>query len=564
MKITDLKIKNFRTLEAVDLEFPSSYTAICGPNDCGKTNVVRAIRALMKEDSPLPTFEFDDEEEVSVKDDYPKWKNTNPSEREIQFEITLLIERERDTGLFQFVTKQLSLTIGDESQISLVVKTTYRGDKSVDVRVRCVNNEYTGIDAQQILNRLQSSRSILFHNSTQIELPAPFRGGRGGYIRAASPEHEALVASMKVTVNRGLGKISKSHQKEMENLLGRLETKYKVALSMPAFDFTSVPFSMTLGQKKCNVPLDDWGSGTKNRTLILLTLFRAKQLGDSEASASKITPVIIIEEPESFLHPAAQAELGRVLHDLSEEFQVQVVVTTHSPYLLSMTNPNSNILLCRHTRYKQLVETERVDTTGDNWMKPFGLALGLESEEFKPWKELILSGSNAILLVEGDTDKQYFEMLRAPEHGTNRLDFSGEIVSYEGTGALQNTVLLRFVMNTYRRLFVTYDLDAEGQLQKGLSALGLERKKHHIPIGVNSPGRRNIEGLLPDSVRTSVYSANSGLVQAATQGTKAEQESARSNLKKLLLDEFKRNAAPGPEYFGNFYPLVKMINSALK
>ena len=284
MKITEFKIRNFRTLESVDLEFPSSYTAICGPNDCGKTNVVRAIRALMKEDSPLPTFDFDDEEEVSVKDDFPKWKTTTPSEREIQFEITLLIERERDTGLFQFVTKQLSLTIGDESQIRLVVTTTYRGDKSDDVRVKCGDNEYTGIDAQQILNRLQSSRSILFHNSTQIELPAPFRGGRGGYIRASSPEQEALVASMKVTVNRGLGKISKSHQKEMENLLGRLETKYKVALSMPAFDFTSVPFSMTLGQKKCDVPLDDWGSGTKNRTLILLTLFRAKQLGDSEAS----------------------------------------------------------------------------------------------------------------------------------------------------------------------------------------------------------------------------------------------------------------------------------------
>ena len=160
---------------------------------------------------------------------------------------------------------------------------------------------------------------------------------------------------------------------------------------------------------------------------------------------------------------------------------MQVVVTTHSPYLLSMTNPNSNILLSRHTRYKQLVETERVDTTGDNWMKPFGLALGLESEEFKPWKELILSGSNAILLVEGETDKQYFEMLRAPEHRANRLDFSGEIVSYEGTGALQNTVLLRFVMNTYRRLFVTYDLDAESQLQKSLTALGLERKNTICP-----------------------------------------------------------------------------------
>jgi putative ATP-dependent endonuclease of OLD family len=369
---------------------------------------------------------------------------------------------------------------------------------------------------------------------------------------------------MKGTVNRGLAKISRSHQQELESLLGRLETRYKVALSMPAFDFTSVPFRVTLGQKKCDVPLDEWGSGTKNRTLILLTLFRAKQLGESEASASKITPVIVIEEPESFLHPAAQAEFGRVLQDLAEEFQVQVVVTTHSPYLLSMASPGSNILLSRHTRYKQLVETQRQDTTGENWMKPFGLALGLESEEFKPWKQLILSGSSALLLVEGETDKQYFEMLRAAEHGANRLDFSGEIVAYDGTGSLQNTILLRFVKNTYRRLFVTYDLDAEERVERTLSGLGLEKKKHHMPVGLNSPGKRNIEGLLPDSVRTSVYSANAGLVQAATQGTKEEQESARNSLKKLLLDEFRKRAVPGPEWFGNFYPLVRIISNALK
>ena len=108
MKITEFKIRNYRTLESVDLDFPSSYAAICGPNDCGKTNVVRAIRALMKQDPPFSTFEFEEEQEVSVKDDYPKWKNANPSEREIQLEITLLIQRERDAGLFQFVTKQLS------------------------------------------------------------------------------------------------------------------------------------------------------------------------------------------------------------------------------------------------------------------------------------------------------------------------------------------------------------------------------------------------------------------------------------------------------------------------
>ena len=108
-----------------------------------------------------------------------------------------------------------------------------------------------------------------------------------GQIREITGQHEALVASMKKTLSRGVAKISKSQQLELEGLLGRLKTKYKVGLSLPAFDFGQLPFSITLGDRKFEVPLDDWGSGTRNRTLILLAPFRARQIRDSEPSAAK-------------------------------------------------------------------------------------------------------------------------------------------------------------------------------------------------------------------------------------------------------------------------------------
>jgi len=563
MKITSFKIRNYRTFESVDLSFPAAYAAICGPNDSGKTNVVRAIRALMKEESPLQLITFRDEEEFTVKDNYPKWKETEPSKREIQFEITLSLHIERDAGFVQFLTKQLSLEIKDDT-LELTLELTHcAGQQEPFVKARALGNEYTDLEAQEALKKLQTSKSILFHNSTQTDSRFPFRDDIGGYIRAMSREHEALVDSMKKKVKRGLAKISKSHKKELESLLGRLGTKYIVGLSMPAFDFSHVPFNVTLGQKKYDVPLSDWGSGTKNRTLILLTLFRARQIADSEPSASKVTPIIVIEEPESFLHPSAQAEFGRVLNDLAEEFQVQVIVTTHSPYLLNMDNPDANILLSRHTRYNQLRESERIDTGGDNWVRPFSLALGLESGEFRPWKGLFLSGADAILLVEGKTDKEYFEMLRDSAHGSNRLDFTGDIVAYGGTGKLKNTVLLRFVKDRHPRLFVTYDLDATQLLEKSLKALGLERKKQYLPLGRSSAGAGNIEGLLPKTIMTAVYANNPDLVQAATSGTPDERKSARNRLKELMLKEFKDKSIPGEEYFAGFYPIVKLINKAL-
>jgi energy-coupling factor transporter ATP-binding protein EcfA2 len=563
VRLRSARIHNYRTLESVDLDFPSSYAAICGPNDSGKTNVVRALRALVR-GVPLGPYGFPDEEDFSRKDDYPKWKDTEPSKQEVSFEVTVELDKARDVGFYQFVVTQLKLE-NLANPLALQIAILYRGEKpEAVVTVQTGGSEFTGLDAQQVLKKLQSSRSILFHNSTESETRYVYpRRSVAGHIREITGQHERLVESMKRTVSRGLAKISKSQQAEFEDLLGRLQTKYKVGLSLPPFDFGYLPFSITLGDKKVEVPLDDWGSGTRNRTLVLLALFRARQIGDSEASASKITPVILIEEPESFLHPAAQAEFGRVLRDLAEEFKVQVIVTTHSPYLLNLKDPTSNILLSRRTAYNQLRATERVDTSGENWMAPFGIALGLDAEEIKPWKAMMLAGADSILLVEGETDVKYFEMLRGAEHASNRLQFQGDIVSYEGTGSLSNTVLLRFVKNRYRKFFVTFDLDAEDKIEKTLKCLQFEKHKHYLPVGLNMAGKRNIEGLLPDVVTKAVYEANANLVQAATTGTKDEQESAKRKLKNLLQLEFKKRATPGRDFFGHFYVLSKAINKAM-
>ncbi len=564
MKVMSLDIRNFRTLESLTLIFPSSYTAISGANDSGKTNVVRAVRSLMREDSGEPSF-GEDEDQLSLKKDFPKWSKADQAEQKIQIHVELSVHRDRDAGFYQFVVKHLSLTSPPEVLEIAILAIYGIGRKDPLVAVRIGEDTYSDLSAEEVLKKLQSSKSVLFYNSIQSDANYVYSGGSvAGTIREITGRHGSVVAAMKRTVNRGLAKISRKQQIEFEGLLGRLRTKYKVGLSMPAFDFSYTPFTITLGDTKYAVPLDDWGGGTKNRTLILLTLFRARQISESEASAGKITPVIIIEEPESFLHPSAQAEFGRVLQDLADEFQIQVIVTTHSPYLLNTKEPKANILLRRKMKFKQLRETEKVEISTENWMAPFAQTLGLNAEEFKPWKSLILGGTDAILLVEGDTDKEYFEMLRGDEHRENRLTFSGDIVTYDGTGNLENTVLLRFVKNRYDRLFVTFDLDAAGRLEKSLKALQLEKERHFLPVGLKGPGKQNIEGLLPERVTKAVYGANSDLVQAATSGTKDEQQSAKNKLKRLLLEEFKRVAKPGIEDYGHFYRITKAINKALR
>lgn len=293
-----------------------------------------------------------------------------------------------------------------------------------------------------------------------------------------------------------------------------------------------------------------------------MTIFRAKKVADSPTSASKVTPVIVVEEPESFLHPLAQAEFGRVLQDLAEEFRVQIIVTTHSPYLLSQDRPESNILLSRRTVRGKLRGTERVDTSGDRWMEPFALALGMAADEFHPWRELFFSKPRPLLLVEGEIDKQYFELLRDPKHGANALRFDGDIVPYGGCGALRNQTLLQFIKGRFGTVLVTFDLDAEETVAGTLQALGFRKGHSYFPIGEDAPGRRCIEGLLPERIWSAVIGETPQLAQALSSASAEERKEAQGQLKQRLFDRFTQEAIPGDDY-EKLYAVARSINEAL-
>ena len=561
MRITGLKTTNYRTLESLDLSLPTFYTAICGKNDSGKTNIIKALQSIMEEEGP---YYVGEELGFSIKEDFPKWKQSSSQPKQISVIMQLEVNSIADTGLYQFLTQYLKLTTTDVD-INLKLEVSHKADEAQpEVSLQISENKYDPLQSQEVLKRIQSSKAFFFHNSTEFLPPAFFRSGYGGTLRELSGEDSAQVDSIKKAVNKGLKKIARRQQEEITELLGRLESKYTVGLTLPTFDPGVMPLNITLGDNKIDVDLDNWGSGTRNRTLILVTLFRAHQVSQATTSPSKTTPIIVIEEPESFLHPSAQAEFGRILQDLSEEFKVQVIATTHSPYMLSQKKPESNILLDRKNIRNKMRETIRINTTGDNWMRPFGEALGIDNSEFSHWKDVFFNPTESILLVEGEIDKEYFELIRDQNHGINRLDFSGEIYPYCGCGNLKNTVLLRFLKNRYKRIFVTYDLDTESEIEPLLTPLGFQRGKQYTSIGINVSGKRNIEGLLPDHIKQAVNATHHDLVDQLTDSNKKDRDSARSRLKKLYLDEFKNNAQPGEDHFKQFYQVAKVINKALK
>lgn len=246
-----------------------------------------------------------------------------------------------------------------------------------------------------------------------------------------------------------------------------------------------------------------------------------------------------MEEPESFLHPSAQAEFGKVLNNLADDFGIQILATTHSPYMLNQTNPHANLLLERHVYRKRLKETRRVETEGDDWMLPFADNLGVVAGEFIPWKKIVSSPNSKIVLVEGDIDVEYFALLKNKYPNIYQLPDEIEVVGYGGKDALKNTQVLQFMLSRLERVFITFDLDVEKEVKGKLESIGLSDGANFCAVGVDKPGKECIEGLLPDSILKAVYSENVDDVAALGSTHSGAKKSAKSNLKKAALAKFR-------------------------
>ncbi len=562
MKIQRLKVLNYRTLEDVEIHFSSYYCAICGKNNSGKTNVIRALRLFFRDLTPYYMFPFEEKPRISIKEDYPAWALKDGTTKSVLVEVEAQIFKASDGGLYQFLVDYLDIQ-GTPEALELQVSTS-SGETGEPAVTASMNGVAIGDrKAQEVLKKIQSSPTAVFHDSTDPDASGFLTRRAGSPGELGKAERDELEKA-KGRLNRSLAKVAKRQQKEMGELLGRLKEKYKIGLSISEFDPDNFPYKFTLEDGGTNIPIENWGSGTQNQTFILMALFRAKRISEVESSPSKITPVIVIEEPESFLHPSAQGEFGHLIQSLAEEFRVQVIVTTHSQYMLSMTRPECNILLERHQVQRgKTRETRIVDTAGERWMEPFALALGVDNEHFKPWRSALFSDADSILLVEGETDQAYLELLQDEGHGEARLKFRGFIYPYGGRDQIRNRALIGLLKCRYKRFFITYDLDADKELSKLFEESGLQRGKQFLAIGQNVPGKDSIEGLLPDAVLSAVYGAHVDLVQQVQSSNREYRESARSRLKKLLLDEFKRVSRPGEEHYAKFYAVAKKVDAAM-
>lgn len=534
MKLEEVLVQNYRTLENIRVGFSGYYTAISGQNNAGKTTLMKVIRSVFRDNS-REHFYWRRRGDFSYEEDKTQWIQGSP---DVTFQYKCTINQESDQGLFLFIEKFNEAPIGKDFA-TLTIKILHKKEGDFDCVVSVGDRELSSYDSKEIYQKLVSSTLAFMHDSASSH--SPIFGSRGQFLHELtfSPDELKQIADEQRKMQNKIKSISKAHRSELSTLLGHLRERYEVEFSIPDGMFSgNLPFEINLKDKNVDVPLADWGSGTQNRTQIMMSILQANRI-KSKPDENKITPMVLIEEPESFLHPSAQAEFGRVLRDLANELKIQTIVTTHSPYMLSQENISSNILLARKAHYGKVKETEVVELKEESWMEPFSEILGLDNSEFASWKKVLTSEKSCVMLVEGDIDKKYYEHIHSLNIPGLRLPEGIEIVPYEGKDSLKNSILLKFIVQKFKKVFVTFDLDAKLELERTMVQIGLVEGSQYMAIGAIKPGRQCIEGLLPERILAKVHAENTDLVMQLTSAETRDRKSAKSSIKQKLLTEFK-------------------------
>ncbi|WP_122050147.1 ATP-dependent endonuclease [Asaia bogorensis] len=539
MIIINIGANNFRTFSKFSLDIPHNYVAISGKNNAGKTAILRIIQHFLTDDANSSFSPFNSE--ISFTRDCTQWVAAEAEDMSIS--LTIEIDHHQDSEVF-FVVKTFSSIDEDIKKIRISMSQKY--NKGGGSQISCIVNEkeIEGQKASEVLKKIRSASNMVVHNSTNPERNIFYAGG-GSFTEIIeahfSPDDQQKIAEAQKGLQAKVRRAARQHKEDLEGLLGKLKDRFKVELTTIDRERNSrFPLEVKLTDRDVEIPLNDWGAGTQNRTRVLMSVLEAARIRSSTRDEDRSSPIFLVEEPESFLHPSAQSEFGQVLNSLSQELDIQIIATTHSPYMLNQTCPSANILLERKLARGVPRETFVRDTEGDGWMMPFAEILGIIPHEFSNWLPLFSSVKPKVILVEGEIDKEYFEFFRANYPKICKIPADVEILPYGGKDALKNTPILQFMLNKFGRVFITFDLDARDDVIPALDRIGLVQNEDYLSIGVAGPGTGAIEGLLPNTLKRKVYSENVDLV-TQLQGDTKSRNSAKSSLKRKMLDEFKVN-----------------------
>jgi len=469
VKLTKVEVRNYRSFFAdsedergagFTIELADGMNALIGPNNVGKSNLLRAVALALD-----PSFPFDRSADVPgpVHHAYPA--------------VTLTFECNPRNAMESTLLKHVEEY---ERQLARPGGRTYAQEEMVRYRVAFPGSARSGANRQEsfeargagarkgdpasLAKPLEQFHKILqfvlvFSGQSLEELlTGKFREILHTVIRDRERERLAIA------VRRRSGYV----EQLQDELLAPLRQSVVEAVRelFPEISgIALVPQVSSIDETLSNVAVNVTdavetalvakGTGVRGAVMVGMLRYLADQ--------TKRSIVFAVEEPESFLHPKAQEELRDDLENLAERSDVTLLVTTHSPFIVSRHEKAKVISLTKDARGRTIPVGEA------GGAEPHASLLGglfrdAALADLLERAATIPAAAKGIVVVEGRTDEAYLRLAARVARRTDLLDDLYVVPAGNAERVVIQSVLLK--QQTDRPLLALLDNDEAGKHAK--------------------------------------------------------------------------------------------------
>ena len=313
MEIDKVRIRNFKRISSIDIEL-SDINYIVGGNNSGKSSILQAIHMAVGLGQLAAEYQqqviAESELRYCPTGDFPSLGNKAPYEN----------RKDGSRGKVWFHGKS------DDNEDASYRIEMYKARNFNNVGVDR-GGVYQGfgqhiVDTTRLFSVFVPGLAGIPHFEEMQNYAAVFRKAAGG---------EANLVFRNI--------LRLLEDKKMIDLLEELlkpivgPVKFRIAFNEKTDLHVQVYISLKSGHHESSyVPVDMAGTGVLQITQIIayVLLFRPK--------------LLLIDEPDSHLHPSRQSVLSTVFDRISNEFECKIIVSTHSRHLISAAPENASIL----------------------------------------------------------------------------------------------------------------------------------------------------------------------------------------------------------------------------
>ncbi len=387
MRIKQIEIKNYKSLEKLKVEVFNTLNVFIGKNDAGKSNVFSALDLLFNSTistyTPVNTIKENILETVFQTElSSQLYDKTNPV---AEFTVNLSLSKKKRRQWSLDATNDLATLVFSKKLVIDKNKTKIfvdfiRLDKAIIVKTADEKNRFRTLDgkyvskiegtvAETILECLQNEFILIpanriIYRDTQVHSR---KSEAGRYIERSLIE----LANHKEDDKRNLYSQFKEFIKHLSPIVDTIEEKKKDG------KIYDLMFKTSSGEE---MPLVSIGGGNNELLLLLHEII----LGGGK--------ILAIEEPEIHLHPEAERKLYRFMKQFSPA--TQIFITTHETVFVQPDNINALFRVVRKgakTRVHTMTSKQYVDKNR--------LRQELNAENCE------IFFADKVLLVEGISDK---------------------------------------------------------------------------------------------------------------------------------------------------------------